>query len=332
MRFRIRSIQPGDVHECFRLMCERPFYTELYADREKAAIAMRAWRLLLARDAINGILAETPDVPAGQRIVTFGISAFVRKDWLRAYFRDPFPLVGSFIVDRCSATVDEEIILSNREVRHANSGSGLHSIALCYGWSRQIPPEHVFEFRQWSIRCYLEAHKGYRLAEIVNECVSKIEAEAFISSGSWIKRSNYESFYRRQAGDPPPERPVLVGLTKQEAEETGRMGAATAGLFIWREPRYCFSPEQQKLILLAREHPADKDLAVILGITPDALGRRWDRIFKRVEALQPGDDPIFSPDFGPSGKRARLLQRLEKEFHELRPHEFRRPLGQSDSK
>src|SRR5262249_28931481 len=154
-----------------------------------------------------------------------------------------------------------------------------------------------------------------------------IEAEAFISSGSWLKRSDYECFYKRQAAGPPAERPILVGITKQEAEEVGRMACVNATLFIWREPRYCFSLEQQRLILLAREHPADKDLAAILGISPDALGRRWDRIFKRVQALQPADDPIFEPDFGSSGKRARLLQRLEKEFHELRPHEFRRPLA-----
>src|SRR5206468_307093 len=142
---------------------------------------------------------------------------------------------------------------------------------------------------QWCVRCFHEAHKGYRLIELVNECLTALEAEGFLFSGSWRIRSDYHSFYARERVPEPAasEHPILVGLTKQEAEEPGRTGAATAPLFVWREPKYCFTPEQQKLLLLAREHRGDKELAIILEITPDALGRRWDRIFKRVQALQP---------------------------------------------
>jgi hypothetical protein len=324
MRFRTRSILPGDVAECVGLLLQRPGLAERYptiADRRFLADRLYA---LVQHPAVTTGLAETPDFPPGERMLTFGLSAFVRPAWLHAFLAEPRPL--PYVLHDCLGPAVGTILLDDDEVAQANSSQGLHAVTLCYGWDvDRVPPAHVFSFRQAGLQCFLECHEGYRLASMLSECLQGRECDIFLSSGAWRPRSDYAAYYARRGESPDVPR-LLIGLTKREAESIVLTAAVTANLFVWRQPHYCFTPGQQAQLRLAMTHASDREMAETLGVTEHSIGRRWIRIFRRVEALQPADAPIFPPDCEPNTKRARLIQRLAREMHELRPHVFRRSL------
>ena len=228
--------------------------------------------------------------------------------------RAPTPFLGESVALGAIGTSAAPALLSAREIAEANAGMGLHAVTIALGWTpARIPQEYQMPFRQWGLRSFREAHDGYKLRQIVSECFRGAEEDIFLGAGAWTLRRRFEA-----ADDVP----IVVTRTKEEAEAVFRTSQMTSDLFVWRSPRYGFSREQQRFLLLAMELPTDRELAAALAITDHAIGRRWSRIFKRVEILQPKEDPIFPQECSVAGRRSRLLSRLTSEMHELRP--FRR--------
>jgi hypothetical protein len=281
---------------------------------------IHAWRQLLARWAVIGRIVESPQLPADQNIIVGGLSAFVRPSWVEAYLRAPFPHAGQVIIDACAAGATDAILLTDAEVAAANSTDGLFSIVLGHVWRMdRVPEAAMADALTRSVRSFNESHDGYRLALILSEGVGEAERQMFIGSGAWQQLHVFD-------GGNTAEPPVLVGMSRQEAASMHRSASSTAPLFVVREPRYGFDAGQRQLLLEAMERVGDKELADALGVGPHALRRRWQRIFRRIEALQPPDDPILPPGLDTSGKRTRVLLRIANEMHELRPHTCRRPL------
>jgi hypothetical protein len=323
MRFRSRPLHPDDLNECLDILSRRSGYQELLSRPRTRDAVHAGLRNLLTSAAATARAVDSPDLPEGQRIVTWGVTVFVRTGWLEAFLRDPYPHFGAQHLMRCATGLPSDVMLNEDEVASANGRSGLHALTVAAHWDvERVPEPHTLAHLQASVGAYLDAHRGYRLVELVNECRSGPEAGFFIGSGAWSVRSRYDRFYARTGTTPPDAAaPILVGRTKQEAEEMPNASAVTATLFVWREPRYGFSRDQQALLLMASEYASDRELGARLGLKHDALRRRWNRIFKRVEARQLADDPIFPPATDTSGKRARLLRRLMNEPHELRPYQ-----------
>ncbi len=318
MHFRSRTPEPGDLGQIFEAMWRRiprrpdePLSAEAVIDR---------WKALLPRWAITGRLVESPDLNPDANLLVAGLSAFVHESWIREYLRAPFPHPGRHIIEACAAGNPDDILLTDRQVAEANSGGGLHSVTLGLMWRLdRVPPAFLAEAQYWAVRSFFDAHAGYRLALILSESIGEKEHEMFLGSGAW---QPLHTFTEGSSVEPP----VLVGMARDEAGQPQRSASITAPLFIVREPRYCFEPGQQELLRHALNHVSDKDLAGALGIGPHALRRRWQRIFRRVQALQPPDDPVIPTGLDSAGKRARVLLRLSTEMHELRPHTRRRPL------
>ena len=325
MRLRSRSITPADIRDGFALMaCRVPWTGD-------AASVMNAWTALVVRKAIASRLVENLDGPEGAQLVSFGLNAFVRLEWLQRYTADPFPHPGRHVLESCAQGRVDEYLLSDGEVAAANSGQGLHSLTLGVGFDPALAlGSESTAGRYAAIRSFGESLEGFNLASIWSECFEGVECDVFLGSGAWQVRDDYARFYTRSGRSRPAPAPVLVGRTADEARDLARTATLTSPLFVRHRPRYCFTPEQQDLLLRALDDVNDVQLVRALGIGPHALRRRWQRIFRRVEALQPADDPILPKGAHVAGKRARLLLRVRGEMHELRPHSFRTRLEPSE--
>jgi hypothetical protein len=64
--------------------------------------------------------------------------------------------------------------------------------------------------------------------------------------------------------------PILIGLTREEAQKEDYVTGLMTPLFVWRDFVLCFSPVQQGTLNLVCEHLKDADIAVRLGIGEDA--------------------------------------------------------------
>lgn len=324
MRLRSGPLVSGDLEQALALMWRR--VPRPVASALTPQDVVRAWRPLLSRLAVTSRVVASPDLPPHANIVTVGVSAFVDEQWLHEYLRDPFPHPGRFIIESCAAGHADRYLLSDQQVAEANSNGGLHALTLGVGWApERLTADAAFEGHHRSVRAFIEAHDGYRLAQMVGECIGHDECCVFLGTGSW---EPWHVFSHEPEASATPH--VLVGMTQRDAHQLRRASAATAPLFIVRAPRYCFDARQQALLLHALDYVCDKDLAQVLGIGAHALRRRWRRIFRRIEALQPPDDPVIPTGVDSAGKRARVLLRMREEMYELRPHTFRRPLSSGD--
>jgi hypothetical protein len=274
------------------------------------------WRKLLSRLAIrSGVLIDA-GLSNSNCIITFGIGGFVCPRWLKAFLNRPFPFVGAHVLEEL-LTGKDGFLLRDEEVREANSSSGLSALVLASAWrySGSTPP---FAAKMGSVEAFQHAFRGFRMNEFVTEVISGPEADFCLSSYSWRERARFSS----AVGQSTEQYLGLLGITRVEAQQPGRETSIVSPLFVWPEVRFCFTPQQQILLLLASSRMSDKDIARKLNIGPDAVGRRFDRIFRRVAMLQHESCPVFPKGTDRFGKRNLLLDYLKDNIHELRPHNF----------
>lgn len=290
-------------------------WKEKYQDPEWRNRQVEVWRKLLGRDAVRSGLLENLNGPKGRRILICGFFAFVQPAWLCEYLSAPFPFVGDWVMEEY-AHGNDTIILSDREVAEANAGQGLHSLGLANGWCPQEQPL-LFSLKHGATDGFIETMVGFNLNEFVTETIGQFELEYALANGTWRERSRFQNHFEDSMTN---YRPILLGITRAEAQEPGKELSVLGKLFLRPEIRFFFPRSQQKLLLLALVHVSDQQLSQAAGVKIDALGRRFDRIYKRVEQLQDTANPVFPADTNSSVKRRLLLSYLEKNMAELRPY------------
>ncbi len=312
----VRELTGDDIDEAFALAIARPLFGPRLKHMASKTAQCDLWRRLLGRLAIrSGVLIDA-GLSDSNCMITFGIGGFVCPLWLKAFLNRPFPFVGAHVLEELLAGKDG-ILLRDEDVREANSSSGLSALVLTAGWrysrSRTTPP---FAAKMGSVAAFQHAYRGFRMNEFVTEAISGPEADFCLSSYSWRERARF-SFGAGQSTDQ-----YLLGIARIEAQQPGRETSIVSPLFVWPEVRFCFMPQQQALLLLASSRMSDKDIARKLNIGPDAVGRRFDRIFRRVVMRQHESCPVFPKGTDRFAKRSLLLDYLKDNIHELRPHNF----------
>jgi hypothetical protein len=214
-------------------------------------------------------------------------------------------------------------VLSHDEVRHANcSGEGLRALVLMMSWNRDLLERtDLFELKTTAIESFLLGHRGFRLAELVHEVFPGFEQTLCLSGRAWIERSRYPKHYPGTNGE--TSGPVLIGLTRAEAQCDDNVTGRLTPLFVWQQFMLCFMPAQQKILELVCEHRSDAAIAAELGIGQDAVGRRMQRIYRRVVTYQNPHDAAFPLGVSSAGRRKLLIDYLRSHPHELRPHAAR---------
>jgi DNA-binding CsgD family transcriptional regulator len=311
----IRELTSGDVDAAFELLTTRPLFGPRFANMASKVAQCNLWRELLRRLALRGAVLIDPDRPAGERIVTFGFGGFVRPMWLKEFLEHPFPFVGAHVLEELLAGRDE-ILMTDEEVKEANSSTGLSALVLASGWqySQESAP---FAAKMGSVAAFQHAYRGFRMNEFVSEVASGPEADFCLSSSTWRERRRFR--FAKPVGH-SADYLVLLGITRLEAQESSHETSILSPLFVWREVRFGFTRHQQELLLLASSRASDKEIAKTLNIGPDAVGRRFDRIFRKVELLQNERYPVFPKGTSCFAKRNLLLDYLKDNIQELRPH------------
>lgn len=82
-------------------------------------------------------------------------------------------------------------------------------------------------------------------------------------------------------------------------------------------PRFGFSGSQQELLESALLDESDREFASKLGLTEDAVKKRWRAIYDRVAAVEP--KLVAGTAAGASQRRA-LLGYLRQHLEEIRPY------------
>jgi DNA-binding CsgD family transcriptional regulator len=304
-----------DVAECVEIVAANPVTAHRYG--KVITDLCRVWLRLLGREAFRALVFEESE---NTHFLTFGtcVTAFVSDEFLTALKTPPFTWIGPELVRRVMQ--GNPPLLSDREVREANSKGGLNLVV----WEAMTPASYMGrrEVIEAYFTEYFEQHRGFLLKEMLTQSQTAEVMEGQLRSGGFLvdERGDYMEVVHRSLNE-IASKPHIVGLSRDMAFR--HWGTWMSRLFIYHAPRFGFRPSERRLLLKALRGGTDEELADEIVISLSAVKKAWQRIYQRVSARDPELVPDAHMDEGNSErgktKKQHLLAYLREHIEELRP-------------
>jgi hypothetical protein len=285
---------------------------------ERAAIAAQWPALLKQQPALQSGVMEDLARPLGQRILGWGVSVLLSLAQAHALQLDGEPAV--FVARRVYTELraGRLRLMDDRELGRCNAAGDVVGLVLHF----TLPPIDLADPQLHKIvACAQESfrmhHTGIHWRAIYLENSASF-VDVHRESGFLPRRYADE---RKVLGLPEEERPVFMGLTRDEAR-LRLPGTTLRNCFESEPPRFRFSAMQRRLLWLALFDDADAALMPELGVSVHGLKKLWRGIYERVDLVEPGffgDDG--GDDEGKRGpeKRRQVLAYVRQRLEELRP-------------
>jgi len=321
MPFRRRPARPNDLCKCVNVLAAHPIlgprYAGILADLQKVMLS------LLEREAFNCTVFEEIGPPV--RILGGAVSSFVQDSFLRQLKTPPsFWGTPELVLRELS---DRSAILSDQEVRYANSNDGLSM----YVWHTGMLEEDLerMEVATLVLSTFIENFRGYNLKEFLGQAESWRQFGAMRQAGGCFVRPSdgqYAEYHEAIKPADVAKTPLLVGTTREMAR--GRtIGSMIALLFNYTPPRLGLRRSHQRLVLAALAGQTDEELSKELGVSLAAVKKAWREISNLMAPYLPlvgdahGDGHRHSRG---KQKRHHLLAYFREHPEELRPIERQR--------
>ena len=300
----------GDFDACYRAC----YYTSGYGDVPRE-IAYREWRILLTNPSTLSMVVEDEERPQGARLVGYAQSVFVSDAFVQWARSTMPPYVNTHATNKLPD--GSWPLLSQAEIRAANSGGGLNALTTHWGWAE--PPLTADEgpvVRDFIHDKFPFYARGYNYKEIMVEVSGDKNREMCEQMGLRLRR-DYAEYYRTT---PPPEpdlHPYLMSLTREEA--LGSEGSRMSRNFVYTPPRIFFDRRDQEVLQMALSGMQDEEIANALGVGQAAVAKRWLKLYDRVSQRLPNLLPATPGGKRGTEKRRLLLRYLQDHLEELRP-------------
>jgi hypothetical protein len=316
MSIRYRNARPKDIHEYVEILAGHPTlgprYGRTLSEFPKAMLS------LLGQDSFQYAIFE--ELNGGSaRLLGGAVGSFVREEFLRELKTPPSFWGPPEIVRRINQ--GESPVLSNREVREANSRDGLN----LFVWHVGIHPEDHDrpEVASRILTAFVETYRGFRIRELLEQAETWWQFRGMRAAGGCFVRPSDGSYadYFESIEHDVTKSPLMVGLTRELAARSP--GSWAGSLFHCEPPRFGFSRSQQKLLQSAIAGATDDELISELCVSPSAVKMAWNAIYERASSLFPNSAGNGDEDGGLQArgkqKRHHLLAYLREHPEELRP-------------
>lgn len=303
-----RPIREPDLLPCLNL--QPASVGDAFTGRDAA---LRVWRSFLQDPAFHGTVMES-DVPvAGQTIVGCGLGVFVTTAFANREIADPKPGLNARII--AGVAQHKPVVLSRAEIAAGNAGGGLDFVNLFGTWREgALNADQLAEVQALLGTSFVEHLGGYRFHRVLKEVVG----------ASGISFARATGTYRLVA-EFPQTGSALAVVTKESALAAPySMGAA---LYRYRAPVLRLRPAEQVLLQAALSGKTDAEVSADLGLSLEAVKKRWLSIFARVEQYLPdilNQSGADTEGRGPQ-KRHRILAYIRAHPEELRPYAWDAP-------
>jgi hypothetical protein len=314
-----RPMESKDVAKCSEIIAAHPVIGPRYGPAIKHL--SRAWRRLLGSEAMTTAVFE--EVEKGRtNIFGVGVGVFVRDEFIRELKATRQCWCGPELVKRVLSR--NSPVLSDKEVREANSGEGLNELV----WETLTLESHSKRADVYHLmgRTYIQIHRGFRLKEMItSQAESPERLQWAIDAGGlyWDpKAARYVKSLKNGSGQ-FVQNPHIVGITREL--ELGRPGSWVGTLFDYQPPRFYFSAGEQRMLNRAISDPTGTNptLAKILGVSLPTVKKMWLSIYERASENAPeliaGNVEVGTKNKRGKEKRRHLLAYLQEHPEELRP-------------
>ena len=269
--------------------------------------ALRVWEGLLENPSFLANVIESERPVGRHKIVACGMGVFVTRAFMDREIRNPRPGVNSRIIAAIAS--GESIVLSRTQIAAGNAGDGLDFVNMYGAWREGVlNPDQLAEVHALLGTSFVEHFAGYRFNRVLKEAIGK--------SGIALARAT--GTYRFIAEFKESESALVVAT--RESVLTAPYSVA-AKMYRYQEPVLRLRPAEQKLLAAALGGKTDAELSAEIGLSIEAIKKRWMSIFARVDEFKPeilSRSDEESDGRGPQ-KRHRVVAYIRSHPEELRP-------------
>ena len=271
------------------------------------ASALRVWKGLLHDPSFLANVIESERPVAGHRIVACGMGVFVTKAFADSEIESPRPGLNSRII--AGVASGESPLLNRTQIAVGNAGEGVDFVNMYGTWREGIMnTSQLSEVHALLGTSFVEHFAGYRFNRVLKEAVGPSSIALARATGT----------YRIVAEFRKSESALAVAT--RESVLTAPYSVAAA-LYRYQAPELHLRPAEQSLLAAALAGKTDAELSEELGLSIEAIKKRWMSIFDRIDEFKPeilsrtGAD---SDGRGPQ-KRHRVVAYIRSHPEELRP-------------
>jgi len=297
-----RPISDADLSECLEI--QPACMGDQIVGR---SAAVRVWKGLLHDPSFLANVIESERPLAGRRIVACGMGVFVTKSFADREIKAPQPGLNSRIIAGIAS--GESPLLSRAHIAAGNAGEGIDFVNMYGIWREGIlNADQLSEVQALLGTSFVEHFAGYRFNRVLKEAVGQSSIALARATGT----------YRIVAEFKKSESALAVAT--RESVLTAPYSVAAA-LYRYQSPELHLRPAEQNLLIAALAGKTDAELSQDLGLSIEAIKKRWMSIFDRIDEFKPeilsrtGTD---SDGRGPQ-KRHRVVAYIRSHPEELRP-------------
>ena len=286
--FRYRPIRDFDLPAVIPLIEEDRI---LYRPQTWSRI-LELLRQLLQQGRMRGMVVQ--ELASG-RFRFVGLSGFASLESLEPAIQGNLSLPDLLIGSRC--------LLPPRRVATENAARNLHLVALCGCPDLEgLAEPQIYSVHRATYDAFAFSHRGYGMRTIWQETAVP-RTLALLQGLGWID-------VRKSIGG----RSHLMRYTAEQADmdPTGLF----ALFFKFPPPSLRLTKQQQQFLELALLDLADREIQEWIGLSDEALKKRWSSAYARVRQSEPDLLPVGLPG---ADLRRVLLGYLRQHPEELRP-------------
>lgn len=313
-----RNTQLSDLEVCYPFLQARLCYSS-----ETQKHLMKLSRKMTETGSWISMVYEDIDRPEGKRQVAF-LETFFAQDWFLKEAKTNFPpFLPLNILEKWKKGF--RFILSPKEQSKAQTQEGLNTVLLHWGVDPEYGQEDYLKIIEYVSQTYVKILARYHLKEYLEEVYGEFERDRLMTFGCQILRDYRENFEARCFKETLGKgHPYLMSVVLPELRDERKKLETLAGSWaLLGPPRFAFKPNEQEVLKKALDGETDEEIARALGLSLDAIKKRWQGIYAKVEAV---DTHFFSgPDGAENGgkgkqKRRALLKILREHPEELWPN------------
>ena len=302
-----RPICEADLAECLEI--QPACIGDQIVGRPKAH---RVWKAFLDNPSFQANVIESERPIAGHRIVACGMGVFVSRAFADREIENPQPGLNSRII--AGVASGEPVVLSRAEIAAGNAGEGIDFVNMYGTWRDGITnADQLAEVHALLGTSFIEHFAGYRFNRVLKEAIGN----------SRIALAHATGTYRLVAEFKKADSALFV-VTPESVRAAPYSVAAK--MYRYQPPALHLRPAEQALLAAALAGKTDAELSADLGLSIEAVKKRWMSIFDRVDEFKPeilSQAEAYSDSRGPQ-KRHRVVAYIRTHPEELRPFSWTR--------
>jgi hypothetical protein len=297
-----RPISEADLSRCLEIQ------PECLGDQIVGrSTALRVWRTLLDNPAFQANVIESERPLTGHKIVACGMGVFVTKAFADGEISNPRPGLNSRIIAGIAS--EEPVVVSRQQIAAGNAGEGIDFVNMYGTWRDGIMnADQLAEAQALLGTSFVEHFAGYRFNRVLKEAIGHSRIALARATGTYRIVAEFRE-----------SESALAVVTRDSALAAPYSVAAT--LYRYQSPVLRLRPAEQKLLAAALTGKTDAELSADLGLSIEAIKKRWMSIFDRIDQFKPGilgRGEANSDGRGPQ-KRHRVVAYIRTHPEELRP-------------